>query len=340
MLLEAGEAARKAICLGASDIYLTVGQRMFFRIEGHLMPQTQEVCSAEAVSSWLLEMLGRDQQERLEKERDVDFSWEAHGRRFRGNAYFQQGNAAIVLRLLSERLFSFEEIGAKRALDRLLAAEDGLVLVTGKVGSGKSTTIAAYLEAVNRERSAHIITLEDPLEYVHVPKKCFISQRELGVDFLDFPQGLRSALREMPDLILVGELRDAETMKTALVAAETGILVLGTLHTKSAAETAMRVEGMFPADQRDAIREQFAAVFAGILSQQLLPAKNGGRVCLAEALLATTAARNIIRLGKYPQLNSVMMSGRDRGMQTRQMALAELYQKGRITKEIMESCGA
>lgn len=337
MGLELQKAIGEAIRLDASDIYLTVGQRMFFRIGGRMVPQTSWPCSSDDISLCLSEMLGGKQRVRLARERDVDFSWEAQGRRFRGNAYVQQGRAAVVLRLIPDRLFSFEEIGAKQALEHLLAAENGLVLVTGKVGSGKSATIAAYMEAVNQGRSAHIITLEDPLEYVHLPKNCFISQRELGTDFLGFPQGLRSALREMPDIILVGELRDTETMQTALMAAETGILVLGTLHTKSAAETAMRIEGMFPAGQRDAVREQFAAVFAGILSQQLIPAKKGGQVCLAEALLPTPAARNIIRQGKYPQLNSVMMSGRDRGMQTRQMALTELYKKGRITKETMES---
>ena len=339
MRIDLQEIARSAIAQGASDIYLTAGQRMFFRREGSLVPQTEDGCTDEDVFLCLDSLLEEAQKKKWRKERDLDFSWEAHGRRFRGNAYFQQKKPAVVLRLLSDRILSFAQIGTERAMEQLLKATSGLVLVTGKVGSGKSTTIAAYIEAMNRSRPAHVITLEDPLEYIYRPKKCFISQRELGSDFLGFPQGLRSALREMPDVILVGELRDPETMQTALMAAETGILVLGTLHTKSAAETAMRVEGMFPAGQRDSIREQFAAVFTGILSQQLLPAKDGGRVCAAEVLLATTAARNIIRQGKYPQLNSVMMSGRELGMQTRQMALMELFQKGSIAKEIMERYG-
>ena len=340
MPIELQTIAERAVSLGASDLYFTAGQRVFFRIDGSMHAQTENPCREEEVSCFLGEMLGEKQRTRLERERALDFSWEARGRRFRGNAYFQRGRAAIVLRLLSDRIYSFGEIGAEKALSNLLSAESGLILVTGKAGSGKSTTLAAYVEAVNRSRAVHIITLEDPLEYVYEPKEAFISQRELGTDFLGFPQGLRSALREMPDIILVGELRDAETMRTALMAAETGILVLGTLHTKSAAETAMRVEGMFPAGQRDAVREQFAAVFAGILSQQLLPGRDGGRVCAVEALLATTAARNIIRQGKYPQLDSVMMSGRDYGMQTRQMAWRELFQRGCIAKELWESCGA
>ncbi len=329
------EIARCAIGRNASDIYLTEGQRMFFREEGHLVPQSEGPCSAEDISSCLGSLLTEGQKQKLETMRDLDFSWEAHGRRFRGNAYFQQGRPALVLRLLSSHIFSFGQIGAEKALHRLLQAANGLVLVTGKVGSGKSTTIAAYIEEINRYRPAHVITLEDPVEYVYRPKKCFISQRELGVDFLSFPQGLRSALREMPDVIVVGELRDPETMQTALMAAETGILVLGTLHTKSAAETAMRVEGMFPAGQRDAIRDQFAAVFTGILSQELLPAVGGGRVSAVEALLATTAARNLVRQGKYHQLPSVMMSGREEGMQTREMAWKDLWQKGLIAKETL-----
>lgn len=339
MSIDLREIVEQAMILDASDIYATEGQPIFFRIQGKMEPRTEEKCTEEDLSGFLEEMLEREQKERLRKDRELDFSWENRGRRFRGNAYFQRGRAAAVLRLLPDRLFSFEEIGAQKALNRLLEAQNGLILVTGTVGSGKSTTIAAYIEAINQSRSAHIITLEDPLEYVYEPAKCFISQRELGRDFLSFPRGLRSALREMPDILLVGEIRDAETMGTALMAAETGILVLGTLHTKSAAETAMRVEGMFPAGERDAIREQFAAVFTGILSQQLVPSKRGGRVCASEVLLATTAARSIIRQGKYPQLNSVMMSSREQGMQTRQMALRELYGKGCIAREIMERYG-
>lgn len=336
MSIELGEIVAQAVDLDASDIYLTVGQPVFFRIHGKMEPWAGGKCSEEDMSTCIEEMLGREQQERLREDREMDFSWESHGRRFRGNAYFQRGWMAVVLRLLSDRIFSFGEIGVEKALNRLLAVRDGLILVTGTVGTGKSTTIASYIEAVNQSWPAHVITLEDPLEYVYKPKKCFISQRELGRDFLSFPRGLRSALREMPDIILVGELRDAETMRTALMAAETGILVLGTLHTKSAAETAMRVEGMFPANQREVIREQFAAVFTGILSQQLVPSEKGGRVCAAEVLLATTAARSIIRQGKYPQLNSVMMSGRELGMQTRQTALKELHRRGLITGETME----
>lgn len=333
MPIELTEIARQAITQNASDIYLTAGQRVFFREEGRLVPQTEDVCKEEEIFRFLEELLTKSQRNQLERARDLDFSWETQNRRFRGNAYYQQKHPALVLRLLSHRFFTFAEIGAEKALRELLSAESGLILVTGKAGSGKSTTLAAYIEEINRERPAHIITLEDPLEYIYVPKKCFISQRELGIDFPDFPRGLRSALREMPDVILVGELRDRETMETALMAAETGILVLGTLHTKSAAETAMRVEGMFPAGQRDAVREQFAGVFTGILSQELLPALGGGRVCVTEALLATTAARNILRQGKYPQLSSLMLAGRERGMQTRQMALKDLCQRGKISRE-------
>ena len=330
---------RKAMEREASDIHLTVGQRPHMRCDGELQAIGDSPLTESFLSDFCSSLLTESQRERLERERDIDLSWTFEGRRFRVNAYYQQGWIALALRLLPERIPALAEIGAWKAWQKMKEVDQGLILVTGRTGSGKTTTLAAFIEELNRERSYHIVTLEDPLEYVHVPGNCFISQRELGKDFLSFPQGLRSALREMPDVILVGELRDAETMRTALMAAETGILVLGTLHTKSAAETAMRVEGMFPAGQRDVVREQFASVFTGIFSQQLLPAKDGGRVCAVEVLLATAAARNIIRQGKYPQLDSVMMGGRECGMQTRQMAWKSLYQGGRITKELFERLG-
>ncbi|MBQ9480511.1 MAG: Flp pilus assembly complex ATPase component TadA, partial [Selenomonadaceae bacterium] len=186
----------------------------------------------------------------------------------------------------------------------------------GRTGAGKSTTLAAFIKEITQQRRCHVLTLEDPLEFEHSSEQCFISQRELGRDFNSFPQALRSALREMPDVLLVGEIRDQETMSMSMEAAAAGIFVLGTLHTKGAAETAMRVESLFPIDRRDAIRDQFADVFTAIVSQQLIRSKAGERVCAAEVLLATPASRSLIRQGKYIQLESVMMSGRALGMQT------------------------
>ena len=216
----------------------------------------------------------------------------------------------------------------------LLHAPNGLILVTGKVGMGKTTTLAAFVEAINQEQAKAIITLEDPIEYVYQGKKSIISQRELGRDFFSFPQALKSALRESADIILIGEIRDKETALAAMNAAETGALVLGTLHTKSAAEAPGRIAGMWPVDERDGVLHQFADVFLGIFAQELLPAK-GGRVCAMEALTATTASKNLIRQMKFSQLPSLMLAGTSQGMETFETSLKKLFARGAIDRETM-----
>ena len=216
------------------------------------------------------------------------------------------------------------------ALRALATARDGLALICGATGVGKTTTLASLIEEINRMRRVHIITLEDPIEYIFLPASAFISQRELGRDFSSFPDAVRSALREDPDILLAGEIRDRATMEAALMAATTGILVLGTLHTCSAAQAAMRVESMFPADVRDAVRAQFADAVTGIFAQRLLPRVGGGRAAAFEVLRAVPAVRNIVRNGQYSQLFSVMMSGAEQGMQTAEMAEAMLRSKGII----------
>lgn len=325
-----------AVGQNASDIYLTSGQRVFFRIDGKMLPANEEILNENELDI-LLKLLIKDKQRViLEKNGAVDFSYTFKNRRFRGNAYFQREKVAIVLRLLSNKFFTVEEIGLSKVFPEIMKVKYGLVLVTGKVGSGKTTTIATFLETVNSTRGAHIITLEDPIEYIYEPKLSFISQREYGVDFFGFEEGLKQALREMPDIILIGEIRDRETMRTALAAAETGILVLGTLHTKNAAETALRVEGMFDKEESDSIRAEFSEAVSAIISQELIESAIGGRIPLTEVLLKTQAAKNLIRQGKYSQLPSVMLSGKNIGMETKEMALNRLFREGKISKNIYE----
>ena len=238
--------------------------------------------------------------------------------------------SASFMRLLPARIMTPDEIGMPDALRSIAAVRDGLVLVCGPTGAGKTTTLASLIEVINQTRRVHIITLEDPIEYIFLPASAFISQRELGRDFSSFPDAVRSALREDPDILLAGEIRDRATMEAALMAAATGILVLGTLHTRSAAQAAMRVESMFPADVRDAVRAQFADAVTGIFAQRLLPRVGGGRAAAFEVLRAVPAVRNIVRNGQYSQLFSVMMSGAEQGMQTSEMAEAMLRSKGII----------
>ena len=318
------EAAR----LDASDIHLTVGQPPFFRVAGELF-QAGETLTAREVDAFLDELLTPRLRTELEKNLAVDFSHvdEKISRRFRVNVYCQRKTPALALRLIAKKIPTLDEIGAPVALKKFFHAAQGLILVTGRTGSGKSTTLAAFLNELCNLRPCHLLTLEDPIEFEYAAEKSFISQRELGQDFLNFADAVRTAMREMPDVLLIGEIRDAETMHAALEASAAGVLVLATLHTRSAAETAMRVETMFPLVQRDAIRDLFADEFSAIISQQLVKTA-GGRRCAAEVLLANPAARSLIRQGKYVQLPNVMMSGRNFGMQTMDAALKAIgYEK-------------
>ncbi|MCR5439208.1 MAG: PilT/PilU family type 4a pilus ATPase [Selenomonas sp.] len=324
---------RQAIGKEASDVHLTVGQRPHMRCDGVLVPMDGCSLTKQFMAGFCAVIMDEEQRKRLAQDKDIDLSWTFAGRRFRVNAYYQQGFLALAIRLLPEKIPSLGEIGAPRAWDKMKGLEQGLILVTGRTGSGKTTTLAAFIEALNQEKSYHIITLEDPVEFLYEPRRCFISQRELGRDFFSFSQALRSALREMPDVILVGEIRDQETMKTALMAAASGALVLGTLHTLSAMEAVMRIEGMFPLDQQDSIRAQVAEVLVGVFAQRLLPCIRGGRVCRAEVLLTNPAVQSLIRQGKYSQLESVMMSHQEQGMQTEKAACEQLCRAGLIARD-------
>lgn len=311
--------------LDASDIHLTVGQSPFFRVNGELFQRGSRL-KARTIESFLHDLLSPRLRDELEKNLAIDFSHhdETIDRRFRVNIYYQRKFPALALRLIAKEIPSLDELGAPPALKNFFHTTQGLILVTGRTGSGKSTTLAAFLNELCKVRPCHLLTLEDPIEYEFTAEKSFVSQRELGQDFLKFADAVRTAMREMPDVLLIGEIRDAETMHAALEASAAGVLVLATLHTKSAAETAQRVETMFPLVQRDAIRDLFADEFSAIISQQLVKMPSGRRTCAAEVLIANPASRALIRQGKYIQLANVMMSGRTQGMQTMNSALKEL----------------
>ena len=348
----------EAIRQEASDIHLAEGQAPFLRVDGALsawgtasLPESgrplaawaeQEPLSAADMEDFLGCFLTETEHAALQRERQLDFSLTAQGRRFRAHAYSQKGAWALALRLLPQRIPPLASLGVPMALSSLLSAGDGLILVGGRTGSGKSTTLASFIEEMNRQRAAHIITLEDPIEYEFLPKRCFISQRALGRDFLSFPAGLRSALREDPDVIFVGEIREPETVRITLQAAETGCLVLATLHTKDAAEAALRLEGMFSGEEQAQIRSQLSLVLRAVFSQRLLAAASGGRVLAAEALVAVPAVRNLIRAGKVAQLRDAILAGRAAGMQTLAQSVEELFRAGKIARatweEALASC--
>ena len=318
------EILSEAIRINASDVHLTAEQKIFMRVNGELL-QYGEILTSEELEEIFNELIPKRLTAQLEKNLSIDFSHvdEKFGRRFRVNIYYQRKNLAAALRLISKKIPTLDEVGIL-VLKKFINLSQGLILVTGRTGSGKSTTIAAFLQEILKNRSCHLLTLEDPIEFEYEEKNSFISQRELGQDFINFADAVRVSLREMPDILLIGEIRDAETMHAALEASAAGILVLATLHTKSAAETAMRVETMFPLVQRDAIRDLFADEFSAIISQQLIKKLDGQRICAAEVLLSTPASKSIIRQGKYIQLPTVMMSGQSQGMQTMEMALKRL----------------
>lgn len=320
----------------ASDIHMTVGQRPHIRCQGMLRAMDVDQLTENFMSDFCAVILHERQWEQLNRDRDMDLSWTYAGRRFRVHVYYQQEHLAMALRLLPERIPTLPELGAPKAWQRMKEVDRGLILVTGRTGSGKSTTLAAFIEELNREKAYHIVTLEDPVEYVFKPDKCFISQRELGRDFYDFAAALRGALREMPDLIMVGEIRDKDTMATALMAASAGMLVLGTLHSGCAADAILRVEGMFPLEERAGVRSLLSEVLRGIFAQRLLSAAGGGRMALVEVLLANPAIRSLIRQGKYSQLESVMLSNQEQGMQTLAVAAQKLRQAGRFDQSTWE----
>jgi twitching motility protein PilT len=321
----------------ASDLHITVGSPPVLRLRGHLHRVDQlPRLSADETRQLLYRILSTEQQKQLELNRQIDLSYSMPGvARFRVNIFSQRESLAGAFRLIPDKLKTLEELGVPRSLYQLCDRPRGLVLVTGPTGSGKSTTLAALIDEINRKRADHIITIEDPIEFLHKHKNCIVNQRELGPDALSFAEGLRGALRQDPDVILLGEMRDLETISTALTAAETGHLVFATLHTQDAASTVDRLIDVFPAAQQGQIRAQIAGTLQGVVTQTLLPTADGqGRVPAVEILFPDDAVRNLIRQHKIEQIYSVMQTGTKRGMTTLEQSLAELVLRGVVTEEI------
>ncbi|HMM21358.1 MAG TPA: type IV pilus twitching motility protein PilT [Selenomonadales bacterium] len=326
---------KEALARQASDLHLTVGVPPVLRINGELFPLGYPKLRPETTRGFLKEIAGAEALAKFAELGEADFSYAIQGlSRFRVNAFHQRGSVAIAVRLVNERVPTLEELGHPDILSHFARKPRGLVLVTGPTGSGKSTTLAAMIGLINRERACHIITLEDPIEFLHSHGKSIVNQRELHLDTRSFAGALRAALREDPDVILVGEMRDMETIATAITAAETGHLVLATLHTGDAAQTIDRIIDVFPPHQQQQVRIQLSLTLQGIVAQQLLPRQDGqGRVAALEILVATPAVRNIIREAKTHQLGSVLQTSAKAGMQTMDGSLRDLVRKGTVTYE-------
>ncbi len=317
----------------ASDLHIQVGLPPMLRVDGSLTPVTgADALDEEAVETLIFSILDEDQKQILIKDKEFDFSF-AFGDlgRFRVNAFHERGNMAAALRLIPNEILSIEQLGLPAIANKFAEFPRGLVLVTGPTGSGKSTSLAAMLDKINNEESKHIITIEDPIEFTHKSKKSVIVQREVHYDTYSFSAALRSALREDPDVVLIGEMRDLETIASAITIAETGHLVFATLHTNSASQSIDRMIDVFPPHQQPQIRAQLANILMAIVSQRLIPTIGGGRVAAAEVLVATPAVRNIIREGKAHQLEAVIQTGAEFGMQSMDKQLVELIHAGTIT---------
>ncbi|MBD5493998.1 MAG: type IV pilus twitching motility protein PilT [Lachnospiraceae bacterium] len=330
------EIMRVAHDAGASDVHITVGVPPKMRVNGNLLAMNFPKMLPADTLEIVLEVMSEVQRERFEErgEYDMSFSIPELGR-YRVNAYKQRGTCAMALRLVSTQVPSPEVLGVPDSVINLYERKRGLILVTGPTGSGKSTTLAAIIDKINNNRDAHVITLEDPIEYLHQHKMSMVNQREIGLDSQSYANALRAALREDPDVILVGEMRDFETISVAITAAETGHLVLSTLHTIGAASTVDRVIDVFPPHQQQQIRVQFANVLEAVISQQLIPTLDGrGRVAAFEVMHANHAVRNLIREGKSHQLVSVMQTNRKMGMITMDESIIQLYFEGKIDREM------
>jgi len=320
---------------GASDLHLTSGSPPYMRIHGDMMKLNYRDVTAETAESLIFEILNEKQQERFKENWDLDLSYPLEGiGRFRVNVFMQRHGISAVLRLIPEEIKTIDELGLPKQLGSLIDASEGLILVTGPTGSGKSTTLAAMIHTINTNEKAHIITIEDPIEFVHNNQSSLVSQREIDSHTKSFGNALRAALREDPDIILLGEMRDLETVSMAITAAETGHLVFGTLHTNSALKAVDRVIDVFPEAQQTQIRVMLSESLRGVVAQALLPRPDHqGRVAVAEILVNVPAVANLIREGKTHQIANVMQTGRAHGMVTFEGAVQDLMQKGLVSKE-------
>lgn len=330
-----------AVAQEASDIHLVVGKPPVFRVHGRLVSQGTECLNADQTSRLARQTMRPKIEETFDTSLEVDFSYSiGDDLRFRANVFTQKGCTSAVFRYIPTNILSLEQLNMPQILETFTRLPRGLVLVTGPTGSGKSTTLAAMIDLINRERDVHIITIEDPIEFVHQHKRALINQREIGQDSESFKNALRSILREDPDVILLGEMRDLETISTAVTLAETGHLVFATLHTTSAAQTVDRIIDVFPPEQQEQIRFQLSNVLEAIVTQTLLPKISGGRCCAQEILIMTPATRASIRNGKTNSLNDCMQMGAKQGMQTLEQCLVRLVSKGFISREVAISASS
>jgi twitching motility protein PilT len=324
---------------GASDLHITAAEKPKLRVDGEMVDgSVPEMLTPKDTLQLAYSVLTENQKKRFETDDELDFSFGIQNlARFRGNVFKQRGCVAMVIRMIPFNVRTFQDLGLPPVIAKLAERPRGLILVTGPTGSGKSTTLAAIIDKINKERKGHIITVEDPIEFIHKHQSCIVNQREIGTDTKTFASALKYALREDPDVILVGEMRDLETVGAALTIAETGHLVLATLHTNSAAESINRVIDVFPSNQQSQVRTQLAFVLEGVITQTLLPKLKGrGRSMAAEIMVATPAIRALIRDDKVHQIYSAMQSGKKFGMQTMNDALFQLYTAREVSQEECE----
>ena len=322
-----------------SDLLITAGSPPLMRVDGQLRPVSDpKPLAPDEIDLLLTGMLTDELAAKFAAERELDFSFGWRGlARLRANAFLQRQSIAIAVRLIPDRIPSFQELGLPEAAERFVNLPHGLILVTGPTGTGKSTTLASMIDYINNHRACHILTLEDPIEYMHKHKRAAVNQREVGQDTHSFERALRASLREDPDVLLVGEMRDLESIRIALTMAETGHLVLATLHTNDASQAIDRIVDVFPAEHQQQIRVQLAAALQGVMFQQLLPKIEGGRVAAFEVLIATGAVRNLIREAKTQQLRNVVATSQRDGMQTLEASLNDLVQQGIVDLDAAQS---
>lgn len=319
---------------GASDLHVTVDLPPMIRVDGQVKPLDYGPLQGDATREAVYSILSEDQRRRLENNWELDFGYGLPGiARFRVNVYFQKGSIGAAFRMIPHEVKSLEELGLPRSVEEMTGRPRGLILVTGPTGSGKSTTLASMIDKINAGRHEHIMSVEDPIEFIHQHKQCIVNQREVSQDTKSFAEALKHVLRQDPDVILVGEMRDLETISLAVTAAETGHLVFGTLHTQDAPQTIDRIIDVFPAHQQAQIRTQLANVLQGVITQTLVPRREGGRVVACEVLVPTPGIRNLIREGKNHQVYSAMQTGGKFGMQTMDSALTELVRSNVISYE-------
>jgi len=337
--MELKKVLEKANEVGGSDIHFVVGRPPMIRINGELLDTGDfEKMVPQTLNKLAKEILSEDQYIEFQRELEYDFAFGIAGLgRYRANIHMQRGTIGITIRVLSTNILSFEELNLPQTLKQFTEYKNGLVLVTGPTGSGKTTTLAAMIDKINSEKAYHIITIEDPIEYLHSHKKSVVEQREIRADTASFKTALKYILRQDPDVILVGEMRDLETIEAAITAAETGHLVFGTLHTNGAAKTIDRIIDVFPKERQAQIRSQLSTSLRGVIAQQLVPLKDGsGRRAALEILVGNSAVGNLIREGKIHQIQSIIQTGARFGMTTMEKSLQNLYEKRLINKEEIE----